>query len=126
MTDRKEFACPKCEGKSWLDPGTLVVEHSEPKCAAWLAMEEEQQNQPGPKPANEVEHDSGTFAVPTVVDFLCPECSKPARMFPRAEPIGVEHSLPVCALWETVGKKDDVERYLIKAGMHIHVPDVRE
>jgi predicted RNA-binding Zn-ribbon protein involved in translation (DUF1610 family) len=126
--ERKEFDCPKCGGLSFLDPATLRVEHSEPKCEDWLAMEAAMlvplQLRDGHSPAQTFREPPPASAVPELVQFACPECKQPARMFPRSQPIGVEHSLPPCKLWQNIhNKKDDVERYLIKAGVHIHVPD---
>lgn len=118
MTDeRKRFDCPSCGKDSWLDPATLEVEHSQPACPAWQAKQ---------LAACDVGGVVLPFKAPTpeVVDFECPECKQPARMRPREQPIPVEHSLPHCAAWEKIeGKKDDVERYLIKAGVHLHVPE---
>ena len=118
MTERKKFACPGCGGQSWLDPDTMKIEHSEPHCGAWKAK---QAFEGAPAVGGVVL----PFKAPTpeVVEFDCPECKQPARMRPREKPIPVEHSLPHCPAWEKIaGKKDDVERYLIKAGVHLHVP----
>jgi len=61
---------------------------------------------------------------PECVEFTCPDCQQSARMWPRAKPMAVQHSIPICKTWQAIeGKKDDVERYLIKAGVHILVPD---
>lgn len=119
MTERKSFPCPSCGVGSSFDPVTLQVEHDEPQCEAWKAR------QLAPLAPSSAPAVGGTVThlAPAVVDFECPECHQAARMFPRDKPIGVEHSLPVCQLWEQItGKKDDVERYLIKAGVHIYAP----
>lgn len=61
---------------------------------------------------------------PESVEFACPDCGGNAVMWPRSKPMAVQHSIPICKTWQRIeGKKDDVERYLIKAGVHIHVPD---
>lgn len=115
--ERKRFDCPSCGRDSWLDPKTLQVEHSEPTCEAWQAKQ-------AAAAAPAVGGVVVPFPTPEVVNFDCPECKAPARMHPNEKPIPVEHSLPHCAAWEKIaGKKDDVERYLIKAGVHIHVPN---
>lgn len=123
MTERREFDCPQCGSKSWLDPATMAVEHSEPKCPAWLEMEARQAT----TAAVGVPHEptSGVHALPdSVVEFACPECSANVRMYPQRKPLGVEHALPTCKLWQRIEeKKDDLPRYLIKAGVHIHVPE---
>ncbi len=60
--------------------------------------------------------------VPEEKHFDCPHCGKDCVMFPKAKPIGVQHSLPTCRQWKLIeGKKDDVERFLIKAGVHLLV-----
>ncbi len=122
--EKKEFPCPSCGVASWLDPLTFQVTHAEPLCADWTAMQSRSANA---IQVGELESRAPvatvTHLAPAVVDFTCPECAQPARMHPRQQPIGVEHSLPVCKLWEKItGKKDDVERYLIKAGVHIYAP----
>lgn len=125
MSELKTFDCPKCGRPSTLDPATLNVEHSDPKCEAWLEMER--------RPAGSLESLAAVLPLrpaagpddsPPLVEFACPECGKPALLHPLREPMEVQHSLPACALWERIeGKKDDVERYLIKAGVHVHVPE---
>jgi hypothetical protein len=61
---------------------------------------------------------------PERVEFACPQCNGACVMYPRASPVPVQHSVPTCKAWQEIeGKKDDVERFLIKAGVHIHVPE---
>jgi hypothetical protein len=61
---------------------------------------------------------------PERVDFQCFECSRACVMYPRATPITVQHSMPPCASWRTIEMKaDDLARYLIKCGVHVHVPE---
>lgn len=117
MSERKKFDCPSCGVASWLDPVTLAVEHDEPTCAAW----QDAQNAPsGVVPVSPVQAES---APPAEVNFDCPDCRLPVRMRPLEQPISVEHAIPSCESWQKIeGKKDDLERYLIKAGVHIHVP----
>ncbi len=116
--ERKKFDCPGCGVASWLDPVTMKIEHEEPTCAAWRAA---QQVQPAPALGVVLAFKAPT---PPVVEFDCPECKAPVRMRPLEQPISVEHSIPSCAAWEKIeGKRDDLERYLIKAGAHIHVPN---
>ncbi len=116
MTEQKKFECPSCGADSWIDVATLQVTHAEPTCADW------QRAQVLFEPAP-----TGAVVVPLPVDvvhFDCPECKGRVRMRPLEQPIAVEHSIPSCAAWSKVeGKRDDLERYLIKAGAHIHVPN---
>lgn len=64
--------------------------------------------------------------IPERVDFNCHDCERPCIMYPRSKPIAVMHSVPVCESWQDVeGKKDDLERYLIKCGVHMIVPGSR-
>ena len=59
---------------------------------------------------------------PERVDFTCWDCKRPCVMFPRAEPVPVQHAEPTCRTWESiVKKKDDLARFLIKCGVEIHV-----
>jgi predicted RNA-binding Zn-ribbon protein involved in translation (DUF1610 family) len=61
--------------------------------------------------------------IPERVDFACPQCGSACVMYPRNKPMAVQHSLPTCKLWDRVqGKKEDVERFLVKAGVHVLVP----
>jgi len=60
---------------------------------------------------------------PEKVDFKCWHCKRPAVMYPRAQPIAVMHQIPACDEWKRIEKKeDDLARYLIKCGVHVHVP----
>lgn len=60
---------------------------------------------------------------PERVEFPCPHCKASCVMWPRSKPLAVQHSLPTCKGWQRVeGKKDDLERFLIKAGVHLLVP----
>lgn len=142
MTDekRKRFDCPACGGDSWFLTDTAQVEHSEPKCPKWLAA------QASPAAAANAllgvaavlataeERHAALLAeltpglevvqIPEEVIFNCPDCAADVRMRPRDQPISVAHSLPYCGTWEKIeGKKDDVERFLIKAGVHVLVPE---
>jgi hypothetical protein len=122
VTGRKEFDCPRCGGTSYLNPDTLEVEHSEPKCSDWLAMEARPPEPPGAAVIDFAK--ARADRAPELVEFTCPGCQRPCRMYPRATPIGVQHAIPACEEWQKIeGKKDDVERFLIKAGVHIYVPD---
>lgn len=61
---------------------------------------------------------------PERVDFTCCDCQRPCVMYPRADPIAVMHSIPACDEWKRIEKKkDDLARYLIKCGVHVHVPE---
>lgn len=60
---------------------------------------------------------------PERVDFSCFHCEMQCVMYPRAKPISVQHGLPTCKEWSRVElKKDDLERFLIKCGVHVLVP----
>jgi hypothetical protein len=60
------------------------------------------------------------------VDFSCFYCHLACIMYPRSKPIIVVHALPTCTEWEKVEKKkDDLERFLIKCGAHLHTPGFR-
>jgi len=60
---------------------------------------------------------------PERVDFKCCDCKRPAVMYPRTQPIAVMHSVPACEEWVRIAmRKDDLARYLIKCGVHVHVP----
>ena len=61
--------------------------------------------------------------IPDRVDFTCHDCKQPAVMYPLGKPISVMHSLPPCAEWKRIeSDMDDLARYLIKCGVHVHVP----
>lgn len=55
---------------------------------------------------------------PERLTFDCPQCGASCIAFPRAKPIAVQHAKPECKLW----KKGETARFLIKAGVHLHVP----
>ncbi len=117
MTERKKFECPSCGVDSWLDPATLEVEHDEPTCDAWKAAQDAPSGVVQVSPAQ-------PSSPPPVVNFECPDCGLPVRMRPLEQPIPVEHAIPHCPSWLKIeGKRDDLERYLIKAAVHIHVPN---
>ena len=60
---------------------------------------------------------------PDRVEFACPQCKASCILWPKARPIAVQHALPGCRAWRLIeGKKDDLERFLIKAGVHLLVP----
>lgn len=62
--------------------------------------------------------------IPERVEFVCHACAVLCVMYPRSKPISVQHGLPTCNDWKRIeGKKDDLERFLIKAGMEVHVPN---
>jgi hypothetical protein len=120
--NRRRFDCPGCGGDSWFLTDTAQVEHSEPHCKDWIAAQA--------SPAAAANALLGAAAVlsvappPEEVIFNCPACAASVRMRPRDLPISVAHSLPYCESWEQIeGKKDDVERFLIKAGVHVLVPE---
>lgn len=61
-------------------------------------------------------------AVPEQVGFACPHCKGGCIFYPPSR--AVVHSLPACKLWQQIeGKKDDLARFLIKAGLHVLVPE---
>jgi hypothetical protein len=61
--------------------------------------------------------------IPERADFTCWYCQNPAVIWPRSKPVAVQHSIPVCTEWQKVeAKKDDLERYVIKCGVHVLVP----
>lgn len=62
--------------------------------------------------------------IPNEVDFLCPDCKLPCKLWPHSKPICVQHAIPhTCRTWKQVeGKTDDVARFLIKAGVHLMIP----
>lgn len=60
---------------------------------------------------------------PDRVDFTCHHCKMPCVMYPRSTPIATMHAVPGCTEWAKVeGKRDDLARFLIKCGVHVHVP----
>lgn len=62
---------------------------------------------------------------PNEVDFACPDCGQPCKLWPNSKPMCVQHAEPAkaCKAWVAIaGRKDDLARFLIKAGMHIHLP----
>lgn len=62
--------------------------------------------------------------LPEQVEFKCPQCKASCIFRPSSR--GVQHALPTCRAWQRIeGKKDDVERFLIKAGLHLLVPKGR-
>ncbi len=64
--------------------------------------------------------------LPEQVEFPCPSCKRSCLMFPRTKPIAVQHALPTCRSWKLIeGKKDDIERFLIKAGVHLLLPQAK-
>lgn len=61
---------------------------------------------------------------PEEAKFVCWSCNGSCRMFPSQRPMSVQHSLPVCAEWlRIVGKHEDIERFLIKSGVELLVPE---
>lgn len=55
--------------------------------------------------------------------FPCWKCGLTCRMFPSQKPMSVQHAMPVCVEWlKIVGKEDDIERFLIKCGVELLVP----
>lgn len=117
MSERKRFDCPSCGADSFLDTETLAVEHAEPQCVAWLRAQQKVSGIVG-------RIDPAVLAPAAEINFDCPECKAPVRMRPLETPISVEHAIPACEAWAKIeGKRDDLERYLIKAGADIHVPE---
>lgn len=55
---------------------------------------------------------------PERLEFNCPQCGASCVAYPRSKPIAVQHAVPECKLW----KKGETARFLIKAGVHLHVP----
>lgn len=55
---------------------------------------------------------------PERLEFKCPQCGGSCICYPRSKPIAVQHAVPECKLW----KKGETARFLIKAGVHLHVP----
>lgn len=46
---------------------------------------------------------------PVEVDFACPDCGQNCKLHPRAQPMNVVHSLPICEAWRAVGTPDQVK-----------------
>lgn len=60
---------------------------------------------------------------PECVPFTCWKCAGPCMMHPRAKPIAVQHCIPACEEWKKIEtKKEELERFLIKCDVHLHVP----
>lgn len=60
---------------------------------------------------------------PAEVKFPCWKCGAGCRMFPSQKPMSVQHSMPVCVAWlQVVAKEDDIERFLIKCGVELLLP----
>lgn len=57
-------------------------------------------------------------ATPERVDFDCHSCGRPCVMYPKSKPLAVQHALPDCDEW----KKKETAAFLIKCGVHMHVP----
>lgn len=65
-----------------------------------------------------------TVEAPASQQFACPDCKGPCVIYPRLKPVGVQHSIPTCRTWQLVSKdKAELGRYLIKAGVHLLVPE---
>ena len=65
-----------------------------------------------------------TVDTPERVEFNCHHCKGVCQMYPRAKPIAVQHAIPACEAWTTIeAGKDDLERFLIKCGVHVLVPE---
>lgn len=61
--------------------------------------------------------------IPEQHHFECPECRRDVVMYPRTAPMVVQHSIPTCRAWQRIEqKKDDLERFLIKAGVALLFP----
>ena len=57
--------------------------------------------------------------LPERVEFECWKCKGWCVMFPRSKN-ATQHSIPVCKEWERIEKKkEDLERFLIKCGVHL-------
>ena len=62
---------------------------------------------------------------PNEVDFACPDCGAPCKLWPNSKPMCAQHAEPskACKSWgRIVGQKDDLARFLIKAGLQMHLP----
>lgn len=56
---------------------------------------------------------------PERVDFACWKCNAPCVLHPR-NGNATMHALPTCEEWTRIeSKKEDVERFLIKSGVHM-------
>lgn len=61
--------------------------------------------------------------VPESQEFDCPTCGGACIIYPRTNPMAVQHSLPTCKGWQRVeAKTDHLEGFLTKAGMHLLIP----
>lgn len=66
--------------------------------------------------------DSLIEEVPEQKEFTCPDCGRSCIIYPRHKPVAVVHAEPRrdCRSWRNIeDKKDDLERFLIKAGVHL-------
>jgi len=63
-----------------------------------------------------------TVETPETVHFTCPDCKRACVLYPRNKPMGAQHVVPTCKSWQRVeGRKEDLERFLIKAGVDLLV-----
>lgn len=59
---------------------------------------------------------------PEFVHFNCPDCGRRCVLYPRNKPMGAQHVVPTCKTWQLVeSRKEDLERFLIKAGVDLLV-----
>jgi len=63
-----------------------------------------------------------TVETPEFVHFDCPDCKRRCVLYPRNKPMGAQHVVPTCKSWQQVeAGKEDLERFLIKAGVDVLV-----
>ncbi len=64
--------------------------------------------------------------MPERQDFQCWRCHGRCVIYPRAAPMAVQHQIPPCDEWRKIeGKKEDIERWLIKSGLELLVPKAK-
>lgn len=64
-----------------------------------------------------------TVDVPESKEFSCHKCGRSCVIYPRARPVAVQHSIPVCEEWQRIeAKKEDLERFAIKCGVELLLP----
>ncbi len=61
--------------------------------------------------------------IPEVHAFKCWKCGKSCLMYPRSQPIAVQHELPVCDEWRRgENRKELTRRFLITCGLELLIP----
>jgi hypothetical protein len=64
--------------------------------------------------------------MPELQEFQCWKCHGKCVIYPRAQPMPVQHQIPACDEWKKIeGKKEDIERWLIKSGLELLVPQAK-